>query len=46
MLEVLETARKASRWGRDSKLKIEDVLLMALEYLREYIVPTFIMLGL
>ena len=30
LLKVLETVRKASMWGRDFKLKIEDVLLMAL----------------
>jgi len=38
MRQVLQLARskKIARGGRDSKLRIEVVLLMALEYLREY----------
>jgi hypothetical protein len=38
MLEILKTAQadKRARGGRENKLSIEDMLLMALEYLREY----------
>jgi hypothetical protein len=38
MREVLEAARrqKGRRGGRKTKLGVEDMLLMALEYLREY----------
>jgi hypothetical protein len=38
MLEILKTAHqlKKSKGGRPNKLSIEDMLLMGLEYLREY----------
>jgi hypothetical protein len=38
MVEILTTAHKSkkSRGGRPNKLSIEDMLLMALEYIREY----------
>ena len=38
MLEILITANKIKRnkGGRNSKLPLQDQLLMALEYLREY----------
>lgn len=38
MLEILKEAdgKKKSRGGRKNKLSIEDQLLMALEYIREY----------
>ena len=38
MIEILkeEDNKKKARGGRKNKLKIEDRLLMALEYLREY----------
>lgn len=38
MVEILKEAevRKKARGGRKSKLSIEDRLLMALEYIREY----------
>lgn len=38
MSEILqeESLKKMSRGGRDSKLGIENMLLMTLEYLREY----------
>ena len=38
MLEILKTAQaeKKARGGRENKLSIENKLLMALEYLREY----------
>ncbi len=38
MVEILEVEdkRKKARRGRKSKLYIEDRLLMALEYIREY----------
>lgn len=42
ILTVADASRKA-RGGRASKLCIEDRLLMALEYLREY--PTYFRLG-
>ena len=38
MFEILQEARhqKKARGGRETKLYVEDMLLMALEYLREY----------
>ena len=38
MLEILKEAdaKKKAKGGRKSKLSIEDQLLMALEYIREY----------
>jgi hypothetical protein len=38
MVEILKIANSKKRWhgGRNSKLCIEDQLLMTLEYLREY----------
>ena len=38
MLEILKEShqRKKSRGGRPNKLNVETMLLMALEYLREY----------
>lgn len=38
MLDILKEAdgRKKSRGGRKSKLRLEDQMLMALEYIREY----------
>jgi hypothetical protein len=42
ILTVADASRKA-RGGRASKLRVEDRLLMALEYLREY--PTYFRLG-
>ena len=38
MLEILREAdaKKKAKGGRKSKLSIEDQLLMALEYIREY----------
>ena len=38
MLEILrlEEARKKAKGGRQSKLSLEDRLLLSLEYLREY----------
>lgn len=38
MVEILSAAHKAKRWhgGRNSKLCVEDQLLITLEYLREY----------
>ena len=38
MLEILEKSdeKKKTRGGRKSKLSVEDRLLMALEYIREY----------
>ncbi|MFN8509634.1 MAG: transposase family protein [Deinococcaceae bacterium] len=38
MIEILseENTRKKARGGRKNKLRIEDQLLMAFEYIREY----------
>jgi hypothetical protein len=46
MLEILQAAhkQKKSRGGRPNKLKIEDMLMMALEYWREY--RTYFHIGL
>ena len=45
MLEILEAAHtlKKAKGGRPNKLAVSDMLLMALEYLREY--PTYLRLG-
>ncbi len=46
MVEILRSAheRKKARGGRPNKLKIEDMLMMALEYWREY--RTYFHIGL
>ena len=45
MLEILEAAHtlKKAKGGRPNKLSVSAMLLMALEYLREY--PTYLRLG-
>ena len=45
MLEILEAAHilKKAKGGRPNKLSVSDMLLIALEYLREY--PTYLRLG-